>query len=425
MKFLIMLIILVGCEVSEETSQFKKQDKASIIKYTEDPVDQNNFGGSGAPIDWNLDSNVLLFQDNYEDSSFNKGGDVSKYGLYNPDTLMAFSDPNDGNKLKFLITEWSNARVLIWNKVPESNNDYPDVVVGQSDFDSSGVNNGGISASTLNNLNSATVCSTGELVVADRQNHRVLIYNKVPTTNGAAADIVIGQADFTSNSANQGGTPAANTVSGPQGVSCYDGKLFIVDSNNRRILVFNNLPSSNNASADSVIGQDDFTTNTSGCSATKFNSPHSVSFYNGQMFLVDQMNHRILIYDNIPTGTTPASYVIGQDNFTSCGSNRGAGVSTPSQGSLYVPQSISINKNGLLAIADRRNNRVLFYTLPYEQGDVAAGIIGQDSYDSNAVATPGENNFEWPIGLIFHGDKVWVIDQQRHRLLTSDVPNDL
>ncbi len=37
----------------------------------------------------------------------------------------------------------------------------------------------------------------GQLFIADTQNDRVLIYNKIPTTNGAAADIVLGQPNMT------------------------------------------------------------------------------------------------------------------------------------------------------------------------------------------------------------------------------------
>ena len=37
----------------------------------------------------------------------------------------------------------------------------------------------------------------GKLYVADTQDHRVLIYNSIPTSNGAAADLVLGQPNFT------------------------------------------------------------------------------------------------------------------------------------------------------------------------------------------------------------------------------------
>ena len=44
-----------------------------------------------------------------------------------------------------------------------------------------------------------------KLFIADTRNNRVLIYNSIPTENNASADVVIGQPDMVSNSANQGG----------------------------------------------------------------------------------------------------------------------------------------------------------------------------------------------------------------------------
>ena len=37
----------------------------------------------------------------------------------------------------------------------------------------------------------------GKLYVADTQNHRILIFNSIPTSNGAAADLVLGQPNLT------------------------------------------------------------------------------------------------------------------------------------------------------------------------------------------------------------------------------------
>lgn len=396
-------------------------------KYFEDPETQNDFGGSGAPIDWDLPENLLLFQDNYSDSSPNKGGTVARNSVADPDTIMVFADPNDNNKLKLLLTEWTNSRVLLFNKIPESNSALPDLVIGQPNFTTAGVNSTGVNAASLNRINSATVCKTGELILADRLNNRILIYKKIPKTDGASADYVIGQVDFSSNLSNQGlASPTASTISSPQGVSCKDDKLYVADSGNNRILVFNEIPSSNNASADLVFGQPDFVTNTFGCTQTGFRAPHSMSFYNNQMIVIDQTNNRILTYSTIPSTNNPAATsVIGQDDFVTCGINKGAGSLTPSQGSLWNPQSISINSSGLLAIADRKNNRVLFYDLPHTQGDEAIGLLGQPDYLTNTVAAPSSTNFEQPIGLIFHGNKIWVVDQKRHRFLTLDLPNNL
>jgi hypothetical protein len=57
-----------------------------------------------------------------------------------------------------------------------------------------------------------------KIVIPDRKNHRVLIFNSAPTANFAPADLVLGQPDFTSNKPNQeGAVPAANTLNHPAG----------------------------------------------------------------------------------------------------------------------------------------------------------------------------------------------------------------
>ncbi|UCD55140.1 MAG: hypothetical protein JSV93_06435, partial [Candidatus Omnitrophota bacterium] len=114
-----------------------------------------------------------------------------------------------------------------------------DVVIGQADFTSNTVNPGGVKANTLYNLTS--IFSDGKrLFIADLINHRVLIYNSIPTSNNASADVVIGQADFTSNSINQTGSTTvagANTLYYPSGIFSNGERLFICDGYNNRVLI--------------------------------------------------------------------------------------------------------------------------------------------------------------------------------------------
>lgn len=134
-----------------------------------------------------------------------------------------------------------------------------DTVIGQADFTT------GVSANTvigpqtytLNNPYSTYTDGT-KFFVADYTNNRVLIYNTIPTSSNTPADVVVGQADFNSVAANQGITPAANTLSDPRSIYTVGTKLIIADSGNYRVLVYNTIPASNNAFADVVIGQADF-----------------------------------------------------------------------------------------------------------------------------------------------------------------------
>ena len=101
----------------------------------------------------------------------------------------------------------------------------------------------------------------GKVIVVDNHNNRVLIFNEIPTENGASADVVVGQADFTHNSANRGGSVANNTLYWPTSIYSDGDKLQIADFSNNRVLIYNEIPTENGASADVVIGQADFTHN--------------------------------------------------------------------------------------------------------------------------------------------------------------------
>ena len=58
----------------------------------------------------------------------------------------------------------------------------------------------------------------------------------------------------------EGNVPSAKSMRGPQGVWIQNGRLYVADTQNNRVLIFNQIPATNGASADVVLGQPDFTT---------------------------------------------------------------------------------------------------------------------------------------------------------------------
>jgi uncharacterized protein (TIGR03437 family) len=73
------------------------------------------------------------------------------------------------------------------------------------------------------------------LYVADGGNDRVLIYNSIPTADGAKADIVLGQTDFVSDAPTDG----ADTMDAPLSLALDDShNLYVADTYNQRILVY-------------------------------------------------------------------------------------------------------------------------------------------------------------------------------------------
>src|SRR5699024_5317463 len=105
---------------------------------------------------------------------------------------------------KLIVADQNNSRVLIWNTIPTSNHKQADIVLGQPNFTTSPPNTGGLGPATLNGSNGVASDGT-KLVVGDRFNNRILIWNSFPTTNNQPADVVLGQPNFTTNTENTGG----------------------------------------------------------------------------------------------------------------------------------------------------------------------------------------------------------------------------
>lgn len=116
-----------------------------------------------------------------------------------------------------------------------------DVLLSGIDFNATG-------GSQLFNHPGGLATNGTNLVVTDTFNNRVLIWNTAPAAN-AAPDVVLGQADFTTNNPGTG----RNQMNWPMSVAIAAGKLFVTDTNNHRILIWNSMPSTNNVNADVII----------------------------------------------------------------------------------------------------------------------------------------------------------------------------
>ena len=253
--------------------------------------------------------------------------------------------------MKLFVNDRGNHRVLIFNTIPHDATALPDVVVGQADFTVGTPNaGGGTSASGFNENVHMSVCSNGKMFVSDRNNHRVLVYNRVPTVNNTAADFVIGQPNFSMNTA----ATTATGLNHPYAAYCMDNKLFVVEQGNHRILVFDPIPTATSPAASYVIGQSDMLTGTAGCTADTLNGPYEILRHGDTFFIAAGGNHRVLEFNTIPTATgATATAVLGQVNFTSCLQNKG--IATPSASSLAFPNALAA-KGNLLAISDHANS---------------------------------------------------------------------
>lgn len=283
----------------------------------------------------------------------------------------------DGNKM-FLL-EYGASRVLIWNSIPTSGGIPADIVLGQSDFTTGA---SGTCSDTGLASPETLWAANGKLVVTDTDHHRVLIWNSIPASDNVAADIVLGQQDFThcaANDTNNDGTTdavSASTLDRPAGVWTDGTRLVVLDKDNNRALIWNTFPTSNFTPADVVLGQSDFVNNTAndddqdgtgdgGPTARTLDAPYDGVYSNGrQLYITDTDNNRVLIWNEFPTSNfTPADAVLGQAGFTLQASNDsdGDGVSdSASAQTLDYPTGVYLSGSQLI-VADESNNRYLIY----------------------------------------------------------------
>ncbi|WP_417913904.1 InlB B-repeat-containing protein [Candidatus Electronema sp. JM] len=222
------------------------------------------------------------------------------------------------------VAEYYYNRILRFdNAASKANGANADAVLGQVDFTSDA---DAIGRNKMDSPVGITITATGALFVSDSRNHRILRFdNAADKGNGADADAVLGQADFISNVV---GYQARNGLYYPAGVS-YDneGRLYVADGdgNNNRVLIFNNAAAkANGADADNVLGQPDFTTATLNLSASGLSTPLSVFADNagGALWVADRDNNRVLRY----VGQAVAAYAL---TVSKNGTGSGAVTSSP------------------------------------------------------------------------------------------------
>ncbi|KPA19081.1 hypothetical protein MHK_000701, partial [Candidatus Magnetomorum sp. HK-1] len=326
-------------------------------------------------------------------------------------------DPTTG---KVFVCDGSNNRILRFSAADSLlNGSAAEAVLGQANFVSNSVNRGsGVNINTFSNPTSAYVDSFGRLWVADVANHRVLRFDHASTkADGADADAVLGQSNFTSAIA---GT-TQNTLRNP-GCVWVDtfGSLWVSDSSNHRILRFDNPElKANGANADAVLGQINFTTGTAGTTQSKFNQPLIIrGDNNGTLFVSDTNNNRVLRFDNaaLKSNGANADGVLGQSIFTSSTAR------TTADG-MNNPRSVAVDHAGHLYVAENGNRRIIIYKDAVNKADGASAdyVLGQPDFTSNTQNNGGisERSLKNVHYIFFdnQANHLWIPDYSNYRVL--------
>lgn len=254
----------------------------------------------------------------------------------------------------------------------------------------------------------------GVLYLPDFDAGRVMGYLQVPTENGAAADFVLGKSDF--DDAVDGPSPTA--MSGSQTVFTEGENLFVLDYSDSRIVRYNGFPTTSGAAAVLAIGQPSLVTDGADCSATAFDSPEGATIAAGRFIVADTSNERVLIWNQVPTEFgVPADIMLGQQDMTSASHGDGAD-------EFHLPYFLASNGTQI-AVADTSNNRVLIWNeFPTENGVPADVVLGQSDFGFSdkdcGAAGPTSTGLEYPTGILFYKNFLFVSDHENKRYLVFE-----
>ncbi len=206
------------------------------------------------------------------------------------------------------------------------------------------------------------------------------------------------------------GTTRSYSLYYPRDIAVDSEGIYIVDYMNNRVLYY----SGTSTTATRVYGQGgNFTTgngDNGGVSADSLSQPCGIALDAGGVYISDYTNNRVLYYSG--TSTT-ATRVYGQGGSFTSGTRNNGGISADS---LNGPWGIAVDSGGVY-IADRSNNRVLYYagtsttaTRVYGQG----GSFTTNFANKGAVNADGLNH---PYDVSVDAGGIYIADSDNNRVL--------
>ena len=204
---------------------------------------------------------------------------------------------------------------------------------------------------------------------------------------GQPADLMLSGFDFDSS----GGPLSFNH---PSGIASDQRRLFLADTFNNRVLIWNELPTGNTP-PDIVLGQADFQTNHPGSGRHELNWPMAVATDGVRLVVADTYNDRILVWERFPTrNATPADLVL-----------RGTGARRPgARGAVVWPWGVWTDGTRLVVSSTGAGQILIWNRFPTHDDDApdlvltGAGLIGtprQITSDGHSLIV-GDHNARVP-----------------------------
>ncbi|MEW5759598.1 MAG: DUF835 domain-containing protein [Candidatus Thermoplasmatota archaeon] len=216
----------------------------------------------------------------------------------------------------------------------------------------------------------------GKIFVADTDNHRVQIFDKF-----GRYSTTLGKYKYEQ--------PTNFYLYSPRGIAVdSQSNIYIADTNNERVQIFSKF-----GTYISTIG----TPGIGGDTKDKFNGPHGLGVGKDKLYVADKNNHRIQIFDlsGMYIKTLGITGQSGTDNFHFNG-----------------PHDVAVDKSGNIYVADKGNHRIQ--------------IFDENENYLRTIGVPGESgtdNFHLndPRSLDIGDDgTIYVSDTENHRIQIFD-----
>jgi hypothetical protein len=184
--------------------------------------------------------------------------------------------------------------------------------------------------------------------------------------NGAAADLVLGQRDFSTRDEHTVDDGGGVGMRWPHGMAATGDMLFVADAGCGRVMVWNAPPRVNGAACGFALGQRDLAglDHNRGAYAptsSTLNMPYGVTVQNAALVVADTANSRLLGFPLVDLAMgAEASRLTGQRTFDEKGDNRWQ---PAARDSLCWPYAVAACGRTLV-VADSGNNRVVAWDTP-------------------------------------------------------------
>lgn len=371
----------------------------------------------------NYDSAInVIGQEDFSGSSLMAGSPTpTNFGFYHPYSLEI-------DYARELLYVGDSYRVYVFDI--STLQDYPEAIYTIGEHDGCG-----ITAIQICGVNGIAYSQATEQLYISTNQDRVLGFDFSTITNQEPATQIIGQQNFTSQYEYYYTTPNNYGLGyvEAQFIDTKNRRLFVGDSENKRILVFN-LNSNfdlEDKNADFVIGSDSFSeqgecNETPDADSLCWITGLAYDYENDLLFVSDYDYSRVVIFEVAVgelTNGIDASYVIGQENLTTYESD------DASAQNFDGPYDVVFdNTNRVLYVADMENNRVLGFDIDMEvfaNNPEATLVLGQDDF----VSTDDDysrSGLDEPqaVAIDERNELLYIADSRNDRVVVHDIHSE-